>query len=217
MYSTKKLASPIAGKIFSLTAATASTNSMDWTDGRNPFTNSRVPTFEAAFLTNRRISHHATYAVELPLPTTTPVPQSQQGINTHRWSVLQPCHRLRPKTPIPLVSPSQNAADQVPQLPTISNGDKQKKAATIAWTKEEDEHLLDMVFEMKHPLKWSVIAQNLGTNRTGKQCRLEPQAEIIRVDSRRRLCDLEALLNYWHAMGQDVESYSWSYRQRYQE
>jgi hypothetical protein len=76
---------------------------------------------------------------------------------------------------------------------------------------------LDMVFEMKHPLKWSVIAQNLGTNRTGKQCRLEPQAEIIRVDSRRRLCDLEALLNYWHAMGQDVESYSWSYRQRYQE
>ena len=30
---------------------------------------------------------------------------------------------------------------------------------------------MDMVFEMKHPLKWSVIAQNLGTNRTGKQCR----------------------------------------------
>ncbi|KAL3805570.1 hypothetical protein HJC23_005814 [Cyclotella cryptica] len=66
---------------------------------------------------------------------------------------------------------AESAPEQPPPLPPISNADKQKKAATIAWTKDEDEHLLDMVFEMKHPLKWSVIAQNLGTNRTGKQCR----------------------------------------------
>jgi hypothetical protein len=81
---TKKLASPIAGRYFLSRAATTSTNSLIEPDGRNPFTNSRVPTFEAADLTNLRISRHATLVVELPLPTTTPVPQSQQGINTHR-------------------------------------------------------------------------------------------------------------------------------------
>jgi hypothetical protein len=32
---------------------------------------------------NPCISRHATLVVELLLPTTTPVPQSQQGINTH--------------------------------------------------------------------------------------------------------------------------------------
>ena len=66
---------------------------------------------------------------------------------------------------------SDSAQKKTPKLPPINGTDKQKKAATITWTKEEDEHLLEMVFEMKHPLKWSVIAQNLGSNRTGKQCR----------------------------------------------
>lgn len=56
-----------------------------------------------------------------------------------------------------------------------------KKALAKAWTKAEDEHLLDLVLEMSHPLKWSIIAQSLseyvaarnaGTpERTGKQCR----------------------------------------------
>lgn len=67
---------------------------------------------------------------------------------------------------------TSKSAENPPKIPPISGGtDKQKKAAAVTWTKEEDEHLLDMVFEMKHPLKWSIIAQNLGTNRTGKQCR----------------------------------------------
>ena len=57
---------------------------------------------------------------------------------------------------------------------------KSKKALAKAWTKAEDEYLLDLVLQMKHPLKWSIIAQNLSDAevgdddtpiRTGKQCR----------------------------------------------
>jgi len=59
---------------------------------------------------------------------------------------------------------------------------KSRKALAKAWTKAEDEHLLDLVLEMKHPLKWSIIAQSLSDfsaslmdsdtpERTGKQCR----------------------------------------------
>lgn len=66
---------------------------------------------------------------------------------------------------------AETVSQKPPKLPPISGPDKQRKAPAVTWTKEEDEHLLDMVFEMKHPLKWSIIAQNLGTNRTGKQCR----------------------------------------------
>lgn len=54
-----------------------------------------------------------------------------------------------------------------------------KKALAKAWLKIEDERLLDLVLQMKHPLKWSVIASNLSSlnlnpsvpERTGKQCR----------------------------------------------
>ena len=70
--------------------------------------------------------------------------------------------------------------------PTTSKGKgsssakaKDRKALAKAWSKPEDEHLLDLVLQMKHPLKWSIIAQSLsdfsaahGTpERTGKQCR----------------------------------------------
>ena len=63
---------------------------------------------------------------------------------------------------------------------------KSKKALAKAWTKAEDDNLLDLVLQMQHPLKWSLIAQSLsdialaaaGSNgeddaliRTGKQCR----------------------------------------------
>mmetsp|Transcript_27125 Transcript_27125/g.38840 ORF Transcript_27125/g.38840 Transcript_27125/m.38840 type:complete len:614 (+) Transcript_27125:155-1996(+) len=54
-----------------------------------------------------------------------------------------------------------------------------KKALAKAWLKIEDERLLDLVLQMKHPLKWSVIASSLSSQnlnpgvpeRTGKQCR----------------------------------------------
>ena len=54
-----------------------------------------------------------------------------------------------------------------------------KKALAKAWLKVEDECLLDLVLQMKHPLKWSVIASSLSSRnlnpgvpeRTGKQCR----------------------------------------------
>lgn len=56
---------------------------------------------------------------------------------------------------------------------------KSRKALAKAWGKAEDEYLLDLVLQMKHPLKWSIIAQSLsdfsaGSStpvRTGKQCR----------------------------------------------
>lgn len=58
---------------------------------------------------------------------------------------------------------------------------KSRKALAKAWTKPEDEYLLDLVLQMKHPLKWSIIAQSLSDFsaerggdtpvRTGKQCR----------------------------------------------
>lgn len=56
---------------------------------------------------------------------------------------------------------------------------KEKKALAKAWSKIEDEALLDLVLQMKHPLKWSVIATDLSSQhlnpnapeRTGKQCR----------------------------------------------
>ena len=54
-----------------------------------------------------------------------------------------------------------------------------KKALAKAWSKSEDEYLLDLVLQMKHPLKWSLIASSLSSEdlnpgvseRTGKQCR----------------------------------------------
>lgn len=61
------------------------------------------------------------------------------------------------------------------------DNDKSKKALAKAWTQPEDDHLLDLVLQMKHPLKWSIIAQSLvefseannadTPERTGKQCR----------------------------------------------
>lgn len=62
---------------------------------------------------------------------------------------------------------------------------KDKKAIPKAWTKVEDEYLLDQVLTMQHPLKWSIISQSMSDfnasratadtgplpERTGKQCR----------------------------------------------
>jgi len=63
---------------------------------------------------------------------------------------------------------------------------KEKKAIPKAWTKIEDEFLLDQVLQMKHPLKWSILSQTITdfnreradeageesfAERSGKQCR----------------------------------------------
>ena len=45
-----------------------------------------------------------------------------------------------------------------------------KKQGPKAWTKEEDSLLLNIVQNMRMPMKWSVVAQSL-PDRTGKQCR----------------------------------------------
>jgi len=82
--------------------------------------------------------------------------------------------------PPPLVASPRSTPGAVPPA-----RDKARKALAKAWTGPEDERLLDLVLAMKHPLKWSVIAQALsdsvtadidsraGTTppRTGKQCR----------------------------------------------
>jgi len=45
-----------------------------------------------------------------------------------------------------------------------------RKSGPKTWTKEEDAILLDMVQNMRMPMKWSIVAQSM-PDRTGKQCR----------------------------------------------
>jgi len=71
----------------------------------------------------------------------------------------------------PSATSHSHAPPQTTQQVTSNSDTKQKKAPTKAWTKEEDDQLLDMVLAMKHPLKWSIIASSMSTERTGKQCR----------------------------------------------
>lgn len=92
--------------------------------------------------------------------------------------------------PPPSQPPPHTAAyNSKPKAPSSSrasksskkDNSKSKKALPKAWTKAEDEHLLDLVLQMKHPLKWSIIATSMSEfsaasgsqtpERTGKQCR----------------------------------------------
>mmetsp|Transcript_38653 Transcript_38653/g.69670 ORF Transcript_38653/g.69670 Transcript_38653/m.69670 type:complete len:710 (-) Transcript_38653:248-2377(-) len=76
---------------------------------------------------------------------------------------------------------AQPSSSPKPSKDPQKDNAKSRKALAKAWTKAEDEHLLDLVLEMKHPLKWSIIAQSLcdfsagrdsdTPERTGKQCR----------------------------------------------
>jgi len=45
-----------------------------------------------------------------------------------------------------------------------------RKSGPKTWTKEEDTILLNMVQNMRMPMKWSIVAQSM-PDRTGKQCR----------------------------------------------
>ena len=45
-----------------------------------------------------------------------------------------------------------------------------RKSGPKTWTKEEDAILLNMVQNMRMPMKWSIVAQSM-PDRTGKQCR----------------------------------------------
>jgi hypothetical protein len=68
--------------------------------------------------------------------------------------------------------PDRRGPDSVSSTPN-TNGEKgsgKKKAGPKVWTKEEDQMLLNMVQNMRMPMKWSVVAQQM-PDRTGKQCR----------------------------------------------
>lgn len=65
----------------------------------------------------------------------------------------------------PHQSPDKNARSP---SPTDSTG--KRKTGPKAWTKEEDALLLNIVQNMRMPMKWSIVAQSLH-DRTGKQCR----------------------------------------------
>eukprot|EP00571_Detonula_confervacea_P000480 CAMPEP_0172314676 /NCGR_PEP_ID=MMETSP1058-20130122/23101_1 /TAXON_ID=83371 /ORGANISM="Detonula confervacea, Strain CCMP 353" /LENGTH=747 /DNA_ID=CAMNT_0013028605 /DNA_START=101 /DNA_END=2344 /DNA_ORIENTATION=+ len=77
-------------------------------------------------------------------------------------------------------TPPQTTSSKQPKS-TKKESAKSRKALAKAWHKAEDEYLLDLVLQMKHPLKWSIIAQSLSDYsagvdsntpvRTGKQCR----------------------------------------------
>jgi len=50
------------------------------------------------------------------------------------------------------------------------NSSSKRKSGPKTWTKEEDSILLNMVQNMRMPMKWSIVAQSM-PDRTGKQCR----------------------------------------------
>lgn len=52
----------------------------------------------------------------------------------------------------------------------LSSSVTKRKSGPKTWTKEEDAMLLNMVQNMRMPMKWSIVAQSM-TDRTGKQCR----------------------------------------------
>jgi hypothetical protein len=54
--------------------------------------------------------------------------------------------------------------------PNSDAGGAKRKAGPKAWAKEEDFLLLNIVQNMRMPMKWSIVAQSL-PERTGKQCR----------------------------------------------
>ena len=78
-------------------------------------------------------------------------------------------------------SPKSKSSSSKSSSSTKKESAKSRKAIPKAWTKAEDEYLLDQVLQMKHPLKWSVIAQSMSDFnssregdtpvRSGKQCR----------------------------------------------
>jgi len=53
---------------------------------------------------------------------------------------------------------------------TSSGSGTKRKSGPKTWTKEEDALLLNMVQNMRMPMKWSLVAQSM-PDRTGKQCR----------------------------------------------
>jgi len=124
-----------------------------------------------------------------PPPRAGPWPPSNQYSDPGYYSGAPP-----PMYSYPAAPPSYEGKPHLPQPPARppssspkpgkggSARDRSRKALAKAWTKPEDEHLLDLVLEMKHPLKWSIIAQSLcdysatvlngeTPERTGKQCR----------------------------------------------
>lgn len=105
-----------------------------------------------------------------------PPPPPPSSSEPSRISPANPSDRKRKDTKHPSEKQStprasSNSGSTSPPPVVLGENGKPKKAPTVAWTKDEDEHLLDIVLQMKHPLKWSLISSTLNSDRTGKQCR----------------------------------------------
>jgi hypothetical protein len=66
--------------------------------------------------------------------------------------------------------PRVRLAQEEAHSPGNDVGGAKRKAGPKAWSKEEDALLLQIVQNMRVPMKWSIVAQSL-PERTGKQCR----------------------------------------------
>lgn len=62
------------------------------------------------------------------------------------------------------------APGYLPLQPQPTEQASKRKAGPKSWSKEEDAILLNLVKQMRAPMKWSIVAQSL-PGRTGKQCR----------------------------------------------
>mgnify|MGYP000328732430 CR=1 FL=1 len=122
---------------------------------------------------------------DAPPPGNYPWPHNQYP-NPNYYGGSQQMMYGYPGQPAPVAYGSNEEQNAQPtsaasSKPSSKGTKKDKKALATAWLKAEDEHLLDLVLQMKHPLKWSLIAQSLAEfskandiktpERTGKQCR----------------------------------------------
>ena len=92
-----------------------------------------------------------------------PAPPAVPGKPTARGhpTVVPPHHYAR----VPGTAPGY-----LPLQPQPTEHVGKRKAGPKSWSKEEDTILLNLVKQMRMPMKWSVVAQSL-PGRTGKQCR----------------------------------------------
>ncbi len=115
-----------------------------------------------------------------------PIPKPGHDSNTTTTSATsstgQPSKRRPPSELSPSKSSNKNDIKTIERgvsTTTTSNpgglSAKTRKALPTAWAPAEDEHLLDLVLQMQHPLKWSVIAESLSSMMANNDCRLPPR------------------------------------------
>lgn len=79
----------------------------------------------------------------------------------------RPPYNMYPPPPSSTMDDKEDDASLAAGCPSSTG---KRKSGPKTWTKEEDTILLNMVQNMRMPMKWSIVAQSM-PDRTGKQCR----------------------------------------------